>query len=721
MSLDIVDSGINLSDHIPVFIEMKLQFEDGTDHVLAHSHSGARTSLGARSYNLRWDRMVSNVYYEQTRLLFEPVKMLSNYYFESKANSRLSIETVYDNIVNSLKSAGHVVPRAPVNFYKFWWDATLDDLKSKSIETFQLWTAVGKPRQGDIFIKMKKAKAEYKLCIKEKERDSRNFFSDELNDALMHKDTDAFWKSWNSKFKRRGGKGYSQIVEGANTEADIAEVFANFFKTACTSNNSNTHLELKVKFEENYKGYMKSNRNCTTFTVEEVVIALSKLKRGKASGFDNVTCEHILYAHPIVVSCITDLFNMIMQAGCVPKGFGRGIMIPLLKNGCLDPTKCENYRGITLSPVISKIFEHCLLEKFGLYLITSDLQFGFKSGVGCADALYTLRGAIKYLNQNNSTAVISALDISKAFDKVCHHGLFLKLVQRGTPRCFIDILLDWYSKCFVNVRWGNALSESFNLMAGVRQGGVLSPVLFSVYINDLINALQNSGYGCHINGLFLGCLMYADDILLISHSITGMQNMLNICTAESYDLDLKFNTKKSMVMRVGKRYACWCAPLVLDGTTLSYVQEIRYLGVVLKSGRYFRTSISEIKLKFYKNFNSIYNRSKSAHSELICVNLVKSYCLPMILYGTEATYPNKSTLNALDRLIQQAVCRIFNVHCRDTMLCIRDMVGLQLIHDAVKYRQQSFLMKFKNKSLFFSDCIVNVCLRSEVMDMVYVY
>ena len=123
------------------------------------------------------------------------------------------------------------------------------------------------------------------------------------------------------------------------------------------------------------------------------------------------------------------------------KNFGYGIMVPLLKGHDVDATSTSNYRGLTLSPVISKIFEYVLLNKFSVYLQTSSLQFGFKSGIGTSDALFTLKTIVDYLTQNGCTVTLAALDISKAFDKLSHYKLFTKLMQRDVPKCFIDILM----------------------------------------------------------------------------------------------------------------------------------------------------------------------------------------------------------------------------------------------------------------------------------------
>ena len=114
---------------------------------------------------------------------------------------------------------------------------------------------------------------------------------------------------------------------------------------------------------------------------------MSKLKRGKAAGFDNVSVEHLIFAHPCLVVSLKFLFNLMIVNGFVPDDFGKGILILLLKDSNSDASLCENYRGITLSCVISKVFEYALLEKFYYLFQTDDLQFGFKNGVGCS-AIY---------------------------------------------------------------------------------------------------------------------------------------------------------------------------------------------------------------------------------------------------------------------------------------------------------------------------------------------
>ena len=107
--------------------------------------------------------------------------------------------------------------------------------------------------------------------------------------------------------------------------------------------------------------------------------------------------------------------------------------------------------------------------------------------------------------------------------------LFEKLRGHGAPTCFIDVMSDWYNKMYATVRWNDVLSKSFAVGSGVRQGGVLSPVLFNVYVDGIFDALSENGVGCHVHKLFCGCIMYADDILMLWPSVNGLQLTLDVC------------------------------------------------------------------------------------------------------------------------------------------------------------------------------------------------
>jgi len=200
---------------------------------------------------------------------------------------------------------------------------------------------------------------------------------------LFNKDMNSFWKCWKSKFSR---KKVSQVCLQCDPSV-IAEMFANMFKTACSPNSAERDSSLKSQFGRNFATYDCGISNGFSVNVELVDRCINKLKRGKAAGLDGLTSEHLLYVHPVVVTLITHLFKLIFQCGIVPTGFGCGVIIPLVKNSDGDMTSSENYRGITLSPVISKLFELVLMEMVGEKLTSSPLQFVYKANSNCSHAI----------------------------------------------------------------------------------------------------------------------------------------------------------------------------------------------------------------------------------------------------------------------------------------------------------------------------------------------
>jgi len=143
------------------------------------------------------------------------------------------------------------------------------------------------------------------------------------------------------------------------------------------------------------------------------------MQLGKAAGVDGIETEHLRYAHPLIHVCVmlSLLLGAMIIRDIVPSTcmFGLSITVPLLKGHNLDSSVSDNYRGITLRVHVSKVFEMYILEVYGDYFTTSDLQYGYKKRVGCSHALYSVKSIVQHFTLGNSTVNLCAPDMTKAF------------------------------------------------------------------------------------------------------------------------------------------------------------------------------------------------------------------------------------------------------------------------------------------------------------------
>ena len=218
------------------------------------------------------------------------------------------------------------------------------------------------------------------------------------------------------------------------------------------------------------------------------------------------------------------------------------------------------------------------------HLITKDNQFGFKKKHSTDLCIITVKSVIKYYNLYNSPVYSCFLDASKAYDRVNHWTLFKKLLKRSVSVIIVRILMFWYSKQEICIKWGSETSTCFTISNGVRQGGILSPTLFSIYMDDLSFILSESGIGCHINDLCINHVFYADDLCLMAPCAIALQELIELCYEYSVVIDLNFNATKSYcVAFTPKLYKLALPSLHINHLPISYTDSIKYLGYIVSS------------------------------------------------------------------------------------------------------------------------------------------
>jgi len=156
-----------------------------------------------------------------------------------------------------------------------------------------------------------------------------------------------------------------------------------------------------------------------------------------------------------------------------------------------------------------------------------------------------LKDTLLYYVSHNSAVYCTLLDAKKAFDRIQYCKLFRLLIERGLPACITRVVIGLYLNNFIRVAWNGVMSEYFLAVNGVKQGGVLSPIIFSVYVDGLLVRLHNSGVGCYIGMQFVGALACADDLTLLAPSSTAMRKLLRICDEYAYGYSIVFNANKS--------------------------------------------------------------------------------------------------------------------------------------------------------------------------------
>jgi hypothetical protein len=616
------------------------------------------------------------------------------------------IDSIYKKIVDSLNvCATYTIPCIRKNALKFWWTQELDCLKAKSVETDRLWKEIGRPRSGEVFKQRTSARQQYKHAIHVAQNSATAAYSNDLHEALLRKQGKQFWNVWNSKFN---SKPQPQLQVNGHTDAlYIANSFADHFSKICQPLTQEVSSHLKSEYDKTLCDYIGDPlTDDLLIDIELVDNIISQLKRGKAAGLDGLTAEHLQYSHPVLPCILSKLFNLCVFNGVVPDQFCHSYTVPLLKCSSNSKLTVDDYRGISISPVISKAFEHCILSKFGTYFITSDNQFGFKKNVGCSQAIFCAHSVVSKYIENGSTVNLCAIDVSKAFDKMCHHGLFLKLMTRNLPLSLLHLIDFWFSHSITMVKWLGVYSHSFELKCGIRQGGVLSPYLFAVYINSVIDEIQASHIGCHFGSLSCNVILFADDILLLSPSVSALQDLLYICESELAALDLSINAKKSCCIRIGRRHNISCANLITaSGKSINWNVEMRYLGIFLLSSNTFKCSFDHAKSCFFRAFNAIFGKVGRIATDDIILKLLYCKCLPCLLYATDVIPLNTYCYRSLQFTFDRLLFKIFKTSSIDVINEIKLNFEIKSIKDIVQKRK----LNFKTKVSGSNNVLCNLC------------
>ena len=299
--------------------------------------------------------------------------------------------------------------------------------------------------------------------------------------------------------------------------------------------------------------------------------------------------------------------------------------------------------------------------------LISKNQIGFKEKSRTADHIFTLKTITDQYRQKKKKVFAAFIDLKKAFDTVWRLGLFSKLIKHNIPQKMFNVIYSMYTDTVSRIKFSNGLSPPFLSERGVKQGDVLSPLLFNYFINNLVGNLDNKHTDpVAIGDTSLNILLYADDIVLLSESKEGLQKSLDILHEYCSTWKLQVNTDKSKIMIFNSNGKTLLNHFTYDNAYLETVTNYCYLGIVLKYNGNFCLAVNSLMEKARKAY---YKIKKTIGLNNPCRLLEKLFdCLvtPILTYCSEiwGVDSHFKDSDPFEKLHVKFIKDILGVHCK---------------------------------------------------------
>lgn len=450
-------------------------------------------------------------------------------------------------------------------------------------------------------------------------------------------------------------------------------------------------------------------------TFEEIHLILKNIKNKKSPGIDSIPNIALKNLPPKAVSLLVEITNAIMKLGHFPDAWKMAKVIPIPKVG-KPPDNAANTRPISLLCGISKIAEITINKRLLSHIYANNLlpdeQFGFRQGRSTTQALCRLTNHVRYTRRFGRATTAIFLDIEKAFDTVWHNGLIYKLIMAKFPPFLIKTVHSYLkNRKFVVSR--NSLNSSVkSVSAGVPQGSVLGPHLYSFYTHDTPRT----------DNTFLQ--MYADDTTVYATSTSNrlssvrLQSHLNLLAEYYFKWKIKINpTKTEQITFTARKPSRFPAnPISLNGATIKPSKSVKYLGVQLSFDLKFVEHIQSVRRKACMAQSLLYpffkrNSGLSTENTLL---LYKIYIRPIITYACPVWFElsNKTCRNHLQVRQNKALRFVFDEWRRPPLYQsasiaeMHDRANLMTIEQFISHLCSRFLVKlYDDESQFLRSII----------------
>ena len=473
------------------------------------------------------------------------------------------------------------------------WNEIIRPLRDDSLFWHAQWVSAERPTSGrfiGLFKMMRWTRLKYHRALKQGKREANKLKSAALGAAAETGNTELFKEMKKHFGDKKSSQDCPDTFEGKVTQEDIVGKFRECYSELY---NSAERLEEMEGLKDHIKTLIRTNSNaslCEVNRVNPCIIrqAMEMMKLEKTDVSQQYTSDCFANAPQIFFDQMSEIFRSFIIHGTMPAQILSCAFIPLFKGGLKNPSSFHSYRAIASCSQILKLFEYTILILWGDHLGTDSLQYGFKKASSTGSCSWMIYEIANYYYQRGGMVHAVFCDMTKAFDTCLYNKLFIKILEQGIPAIIVRCLIFAYQEQQGWVRMAGQNSEEFSIKNGTRQGSILSPFFFGVYINGVIKKLRELKIGCFVAGIWMGAAAFADDLALMAPDRHSLQRMMKVCEDYGKEHNLAFSTdpdpaksKTKCVIFRGKKKIQYPAPIILDGKPLPYVEEITHLGHVL--------------------------------------------------------------------------------------------------------------------------------------------
>ena len=543
---------------------------------------------------------------------------------EFLSNNSLSVIEMSEHVKSILFENAEIAKvkckkkKSDEHFSEPWFD---EDCKERKKEIRTLGNKLSKyPENESIRISLREAKKGFRRTIAFKKRNYKKSTLAELESKRKEKNHREFWKIFRK-------------ISPKSKREPIAPSMQNFFDYFKNLSVSSRPLEMPENSTSN--GPLDYE-----ISLEELIAVGKKTKQGKAVSLDNICNEMLIALITTYPKVLLKLFNAILMSGEVLLDWTTGLIVPIFKDGPkLEPS---NYRGITLSSCLSKLFLAVLNNRLIKFVKDNNLltpsQLGFVLANRTSDAHLIIYNLVQENCHKKGDKIYSCfVDFKKAFDSIPRDVLLKKLLNFGIDgKCF-NIIKHIYSSDKACIKSGSTRSDFFGLNLGVRQGCILSPLLFNLFLSDLAKKFESMSEKFDLNHTGINSLFWADDLVLLAKSKEDLDKMLKILEEYCKENEIAINTKKTKCMIFNKTGRTMRRAFFLNGVQLECVRSYKYLGFVLTPSGEIQTGLRDLRDRAYKAYMKLkYDLGNSFTQDILTtISLIDSLIKPILLYASD--------------------------------------------------------------------------------------